>query len=273
MGFLYHREWGLLSSCHVRASHCGGFSCYRAQALGTRASGVTALRLHSCSSWALEHGLSSRGSHASLPLDKWNLPGPGIKPSSPALAGGFLTTGPPGKAHKLTLKCSCFVLQVSHPQGSHVHRRAQCHRQSALLMPEAFDMQICVLHSREPSSTPSKSCRRSAGPSLPRGRWHSSLGAGTAWTCHRSWRRSPQRVKPSTSTTLLSDSASSLGKSRPSWNSCQSMTFLNTWEPRAASVVWSSEVAGSSMDWRWAMPWTSLMSWYGTVAWRPASVL
>ena len=27
----------------------------------------------------------------------WNLPGPGIKLASPELAGGFLTTGPPGK--------------------------------------------------------------------------------------------------------------------------------------------------------------------------------
>ena len=27
----------------------------------------------------------------------WDLPGPGIKPVSPALAGGFLTTVPPGK--------------------------------------------------------------------------------------------------------------------------------------------------------------------------------
>ena len=28
----------------------------------------------------------------------WNLPGSGIKPTSPALAGGFSTTGPPGKS-------------------------------------------------------------------------------------------------------------------------------------------------------------------------------
>ena len=28
----------------------------------------------------------------------WDLPGPGIKFMSPALAGGFLTTGPPGKS-------------------------------------------------------------------------------------------------------------------------------------------------------------------------------
>ena len=27
----------------------------------------------------------------------WDLPGPGLEPRSPALAGGFLTTAPPGK--------------------------------------------------------------------------------------------------------------------------------------------------------------------------------
>ena len=27
----------------------------------------------------------------------WDLPGPGVEPVSPALAGGFLTTAPPGK--------------------------------------------------------------------------------------------------------------------------------------------------------------------------------
>ena len=29
----------------------------------------------------------------------WDLPGPGVEPVSPALAGGFLTTAPPGKSH------------------------------------------------------------------------------------------------------------------------------------------------------------------------------
>ena len=33
-----------------------------------------------------------------LPRSMWNLPGPGIKPMSPALAGRFLTSGPPGKS-------------------------------------------------------------------------------------------------------------------------------------------------------------------------------
>ena len=31
----------------------------------------------------------------------WDLPGPGLKPMSPALAGGFLTTAPPGKPKTL----------------------------------------------------------------------------------------------------------------------------------------------------------------------------
>ena len=30
----------------------------------------------------------------------WDLPGPGIEPVSPALAGGFLTTAPPGKSRQ-----------------------------------------------------------------------------------------------------------------------------------------------------------------------------
>ena len=34
----------------------------------------------------------------------WDLPGPGPEPVSPALAGGFLTTAPPGKPRDLILK-------------------------------------------------------------------------------------------------------------------------------------------------------------------------
>ena len=57
-----------------QASHCGGFSCCRAQAVG-------------------HAGSSSCG----LPCGVWDLPGPGIEPMSFALAGGFLTSGPPEK--------------------------------------------------------------------------------------------------------------------------------------------------------------------------------
>ena len=47
---------------------------------------------------ALERRLSSCGTGAQLPCGLWDLPGPGIEPVSPALAGGFLTTAPPGKS-------------------------------------------------------------------------------------------------------------------------------------------------------------------------------
>ena len=40
---LHHRVW---------ASHCGGFSCCRARALGTWASVVATHRLSSCGTWA-----------------------------------------------------------------------------------------------------------------------------------------------------------------------------------------------------------------------------
>ena len=43
---------GGYSSCRVRASHCGGFSCCSAQPLGVRASVVVARGLSSCGSWA-----------------------------------------------------------------------------------------------------------------------------------------------------------------------------------------------------------------------------
>ena len=33
----------------------------------------------------------------------WDLPGPGLEPVSPALAGGFLTTVPPGKPKEGTI--------------------------------------------------------------------------------------------------------------------------------------------------------------------------
>ena len=41
--------------------------------------------------------LSSCGTLAWLPYVSWNPPTPGIEPMSPALAGRFLTTVPPGK--------------------------------------------------------------------------------------------------------------------------------------------------------------------------------
>ena len=53
---------------------------------------------------AVEHkpprptGFRSGGAQALLSRGMWDLPRPGIKHVSPALAGGFFTTGPPGKS-------------------------------------------------------------------------------------------------------------------------------------------------------------------------------
>ena len=51
-----------------------------------------------------------------LPRGTWDRPRPGIEPVPPALAGGFLTTGPPGKSEKLHLKkpaISCNLRSVT----------------------------------------------------------------------------------------------------------------------------------------------------------------
>ena len=79
--------------CGVRASHCGGFYCCGARALGTRSSVVVANGLSSCSAWAY------------LLCGMWDLPGPGLEPMSPALAGRFLTSAPPGKPLIVVLIC------------------------------------------------------------------------------------------------------------------------------------------------------------------------
>ena len=88
--------------CGARASHCSGFSCCRAQALGARASVLVERGLSSCGSWALERRLSSCGTWTWLFCGMWDPPGPGLEPVSPALAGGFSTTASPGKSQKGT---------------------------------------------------------------------------------------------------------------------------------------------------------------------------
>ena len=60
--------------CSAQASSHGGFSCFRAQALGSWTQQLQHVRF-SC---------------------MWNLPGLGIKSVSPALSGGFLSTASAG---------------------------------------------------------------------------------------------------------------------------------------------------------------------------------
>ena len=49
-------------------------------------------------SFVVKHGLRSCRARAWLHCGLGDLPGPGIQTVSPALAGGFLTTGPAGKS-------------------------------------------------------------------------------------------------------------------------------------------------------------------------------
>ena len=81
---------GYSFTCGAQASCCCGFSCCRAQALGHGA-------FSSCSSWTLEHRLSSCGACTWFLHGIRNPPGSVFEPMSLALAGGFFTTGPPRK--------------------------------------------------------------------------------------------------------------------------------------------------------------------------------
>ena len=75
---------------------CVGFSLWCLLLLWS--TGSRHVGFSSCGSWALERRLSSRGARAWLLCSMWDLPGPGLEPMSPALAGRFLTTAPPGKS-------------------------------------------------------------------------------------------------------------------------------------------------------------------------------
>ena len=89
---------GATLGCGVQASHCGGFSCCGAWVSGTRASVAVVQGPSSCGSQSLERRLSSCGAWAWLLRGMWDPPRPGLEPVSRALAGGFLTTAPPGKS-------------------------------------------------------------------------------------------------------------------------------------------------------------------------------
>ena len=78
-GLLWLWQGGAALCRGARASHCSDFSYWGAQAPGAPAPVVVV------------HGLW-------LLCSMWSLPGPGIELVSLALAGGFLSTVPPGKS-------------------------------------------------------------------------------------------------------------------------------------------------------------------------------
>ena len=75
-----------LLCCGAWTSHWGGFPGCRAQALGC-------VGVSSCGAPAQELWLMGLVALSCV----WGPPGPGMEPVSPALAGGFFTTEPPGK--------------------------------------------------------------------------------------------------------------------------------------------------------------------------------
>ena len=76
-GFLQLWRAGATLRRGARASHYRDLSC--------------------CGAQAPDAQLSSCGSRAQPLRGMWDLPRPGLEPVSPALAGRFLTTAPPGK--------------------------------------------------------------------------------------------------------------------------------------------------------------------------------
>ena len=115
-GFLQLWRVGATLGCSAQASHCGGLSCCGAQALGSWASAVVAHRLSTCGSWSLEHRLQQLWCMGQLLCGMWDLPGLGLEPASPALAGGFPTTAPPGKPY-MTFRINLSHLIFKIPMG------------------------------------------------------------------------------------------------------------------------------------------------------------
>ena len=95
-----------LHCCMWAFSSCGGWGILFVAMHGLlirwllllRSTGSRLVGFSSCGSWALERRLSSCGTRAYLFRSMWDLPRPGLEPMSPALAGRFLTTVPPGKS-------------------------------------------------------------------------------------------------------------------------------------------------------------------------------
>ena len=108
--YLFLAELGLC--CRARAfSSCGKRGLLFIEVCGLLTAvvslvaehGLQARGLSSCGLRALERRLSSCGARTQLLRDTWDLPGPGLEPVSPALAGRFLTTAPPGKSGRQIL--------------------------------------------------------------------------------------------------------------------------------------------------------------------------
>ena len=114
-----------LCCCSGFFSSCSEWGCCLAVVLG-----LLFWWLFMLQSTGLKHSLNSRGTQALLLCGRWDLPGSGIEPVSPASSDGFFTTESPGKP------CPCpfitFLFIQSLTRGSaqqspchHAHRAGQ----------------------------------------------------------------------------------------------------------------------------------------------------
>ena len=98
-GLLFVVVHGLIAVASFVVEH--GLQVRRLLQLWHMGSVVVACGLSSCGSRALERRLSSCGHGLKLLRGMWDLPGPGLEPASPALAGRFLihwqADSPPGE--------------------------------------------------------------------------------------------------------------------------------------------------------------------------------
>ena len=126
-------RWLFLATCGLSlVGASGGYSSLRCVGFSLRwllllrSTGSRHAGVRSCGSPALERRLSSCGAWALLLRGVWELPGPGLEPLSPALAGGFLTTAPPGKPGK-DIKL--------HHVGAFMRKRTlvRCHKTSSMV--------------------------------------------------------------------------------------------------------------------------------------------
>ena len=117
---------------------CAGFSRCWAQAPGQAGSS------------------SSRGTRAELSCCIWELAGPGIKPVSPALTGGFFTTEPPGKPFQSSFNnlftgdilIHLLLLNVINQRRFDIHLLNKSLRPQALVSAEIPWPIMCYVHSK-----------------------------------------------------------------------------------------------------------------------------
>ena len=76
--------------------------------------------------------LSNCGSRAQLLRGMWDLPRPGFEPVSPALAGRFSTTAPPGKPCPAFVRLIALPIPSTQNSGSHTSSEQQNHLKDQL---------------------------------------------------------------------------------------------------------------------------------------------